>query len=178
MTEPQSIRGALDALMASQREPRRYPFPYPLVGGVEIEVAIRLLTDHEIDMARIEAQRYCARIKADLTIDPDLLEREVQRQMVWRSTLEPFPTNGSPEHPRLFQSDQDVRMLPAPVIESLHRLYLEHQDRVSPHRVLTDENIGALVELVRARGSIAFSQYDDAALVRICIALAARVTNP
>lgn len=165
-----AFRAALAAAIAQHLEPRRYPFPAPIVGDTT-EIAVRLLTDREIDSGRIEAQRFCGRLKIDLDTDPDFLEREVQRQIVWRSVLEPFPGKDG-KHPPLFPSDADVRELPATIVEALHRLYLEHQDRVSPLLSVSESSVDALVESIRSGGPVALSALDHDSLVRVAIALA------
>lgn len=171
MTDSIDIKAAITAVLDGQLEPLRYPFPYPLRDGGEVEISVRLLVDEEIDHARIEAQRYCARVKADLVADPDMLEREVQRQLVWRSILEPF--KGKDGWVPLFPNDSDVRKLPSTVVEALFRLYLEHQDRVSPMR--STSSADELIDKIAKGGVVALSALDHQSLASVAVALAKRL---
>jgi len=161
-----SPKASIDAAIKARRAPASYPFP----GIDSATVLVRLLSDREIDLARIEAQRYATRSKADLTLDPEFLEREVQRQIVWRALLDPEAREGG--HVPLFPSDADLRELPAAVIEALFRLYLEHQDRTCPMQRIEADKIPELTAAIIANGSLALSQLEHGTLVRLAFSLA------
>lgn len=170
----QNLKDLVNQTIRAQLAVRIYPFPTSDPNPPKI--GVHLLTDREIDYARLEAGRYCVKQKVDLEADPEFLEREVQRQIVWRSVCDPeiVSEDGSGPSP-LFLSDEDVRLLPSTVIECLHRLYLEHQDAISPLRTLTAERVPALVESIGKGDPHAFSNYDHESLVRIIRALAAEL---
>lgn len=152
-----------------QLSPGDYKFP-----GTEVPIKVRLLTENDVDNAKIEAQRFVRKIKADLEIDPDFLDREVQRQIVWRSMFEPIASNG--ELVPLYASDKDVRGLDTVTLEALWNLYLEHQERKSTYRHLDQAVIDQLAETVRATPAAAafdLSRLDHPTLVRLVVSLAA-----
>lgn len=166
-----SPREQIAVVLAKQFAPKLYPFPYPLLDGTDTQIAVKLLSDREIDFARIEAQRYCAREKIDLSADPDFLEREVQRQLVWRCVCEPIPEKESGKYVPLFPSDGDVRDLPSTVVDSLFHLYLEHQDRTGTMRGVGADDVDGFVASVRKGGVYALSQLEHASLVRVAASL-------
>jgi len=166
-----SPKASIDAAIKARRAPASYPFP-GIDGAV---VLVRLLSDREIDLARIEAQRYATRSKADLSLDPEFLEREVQRQIVWRALLDPEAREGG--HVSLFPSDADLRELPAAVIEALFRLYLEHQDRTCPMQRIEADKIPELTAAIVAGGPTAISSIEPSGLVRLVLSLAAHIAS-
>lgn len=164
-------RAALAAHLAKQLAPRPYTFP-----GTEIPIAVRLLPEGEVDYAKIEAQRYCIAQKADLSIDPEFFDREVQRQIVWRSVLEPVADKDG-KNPPLYRSDKDVRALDTVTVEALFRLYLEHQERCSTTRQLDQQQIDLLAASVRSdpkAAALEFSRYEHETLVRLLVSLTLR----
>ncbi|MEQ8721041.1 MAG: hypothetical protein RID81_07175 [Sandaracinaceae bacterium] len=128
------------AMLRGRRDVRRYPFP-----GLEgVEVGIRILSDDDLDNARLEAQRYSRKVKADLEADPDFIARETERQIVWRSCVDPEDTSAEPR--RFFPSDADVRTLDSVTVRTLLDSYMEHQEYVYPWNELDESEVGALVE--------------------------------
>lgn len=179
MTEPsspnQGVRDAVKARVRAQFEPRAYPFP--VFGELPPIVMVRLLSDDEIDNARIEAARYVTKRKIDLNIDPECFDREVQRQLVWRAVVLPEVELGEERRRPLFPSDDDVRRLPSTVIEALHRLYLDHQDAIAPLERLDDAKLDALVATAEKGGALALSILDHPSVVRVALALAQRLAK-
>lgn len=160
-------REALKKRLAAQLEPGDYTFP-----GTDVPIKVRLLAEREVDFAKIEAQRFAKKLNADLEIDPDFLDREIQRQIVWRSTFEPIAKEG--KLVPLFPSDAEVRDLDTVTVESLYQLYIEHQERRSVMRYLTQEQVDKLAAALRSAPqsmSYELSRYDHGALVRLIVSL-------
>lgn len=166
---------ALDAISAHTREqlkPR--PAKYP---GTDAPIFVRLLTDQEIDDAKLEAQRYIAKRKANVDIDPEYYDREVQRQIIWHAVLHGEPDDKGERAP-VFAADSDVRKLSSVEIDGLWRLYLENQERSSVLRDLTDDQVRDLVESVARNEREVTNELgllDPASLVRLLVAVLKRL---
>lgn len=166
--DSQDPRAQLRQRTADQLALTPYTFP-----GTEIPIKVRLLAEREVDSAKIEAQRYARKLKADVELDPDFVDREVQRQIVWRSMFEPvLDANGKP-HP-LYLSDADVRELDTVTVEALFSLYLAHQESKSTLRQLTQEQVDAMAVSARANPTgarVELARLDHASLVRLAHSL-------
>lgn len=127
------------AIVNGRRSVRRIHFA-PLA----CDIGVRPLTDFEIDAARLEASRYVKKNAADLDIDPEFYDREVRRQMIWRSIVDPDSPAESPAP--FFPSDADVRKLDAAMVHLLFAAYLETQEEIVPSSTLTEEEVDALVD--------------------------------
>ena len=124
-------------MLRGRREVIRLPFP-----GSEDEnppeIGVRILLEDEIDAARIEAMQFI-KSKADklkmsasemLSIDAELLDREIERQLIYRAILNPDPEEGKDYEP-FFASPQAVRQLDSVLLRSLFHVYDNHQQYVS-----------------------------------------------
>jgi hypothetical protein len=154
-----------------------HPYAYP---GTEIPIAVRLLPEREIDDAKLEAQRYVTKRKADLTIDPEFFDREVQRQIVWKAVVH-REAGEEGKHAPVFPGDNDIRAVDTVTLEGLWRLYMENQERCATLRRLTEAQIDALAKEVRARPGAAtrqLSELEHATLVRLCVSLLDHPPDP
>lgn len=129
----------------------------PTEDGEELRVAVRLLSDAEIDACRQQAQvtiRTWAKgrgfdANAVVDFDPDMLERALQRQMVW-SAFYDIETIAKEKPERFFPTYDDVARLAAVTTQSLWEAYLEHQSRVIARRNVTTERVKEIAETVIA----------------------------
>lgn len=164
----------LDVIVArakAQLEPKPYAYP-----GTTAPIRVRLLPEGVIDDAKLEAQDYVKKRKADLSIDPEFFDREVQRQIVWKSVLRVDPDEDG-QAVQLYPTDADVRALDSVTLEALWRLYLEHQETCSTMRQLAQDEVDELAKSARLSPSslrIQLSQIDHASLVRITMSVLAR----
>lgn len=161
------------AILQGRRNVRAYPLPF----ARDVEVGVRVLAEHEIDSARIEAQNYAKKVRADLDIDPDFLEREARRQIIWRAFVDPT------DHERpFFASDREVRELDAEIVRALFELYYEHQAWISPlHRMNKEqarELADALGKAPEPRALLVDFDSDTLRSLCICLASAAHSTSP
>lgn len=159
----------LQAILRGRREVRPVPFP----GADGVRIGVRILVDEELDYARIEAQRYVKKLGVDLDVDPELLDREVERQVIWRA----FVNVENPEHPAFFPSDRDVRSLDSVTVRALFNLYREHQEYVSPLIALDEGGQKALIDAL-GKGldpEVAFSAFDSNTLRRLCLSMASQL---
>lgn len=169
-----TIARSRDAIIARlTREaytPTVYTFP-PLPGWDGSDrIGVRLLRDGEIDLCRAEAQRWCSRLKVDLALDPDLLERDVEREVVWRATSIADAKGDNGEPVPFFPSPADVRDMPAVIVRALFDLYLENHARMSPQRSYSAEQLTTLAQQMRAAPGptvTAVSQLDHGSLVNL-----------
>lgn len=137
---------AVKKILLGRRVVSRVPFPLaPEDSG--IEVGIRSLSDREIDQARIDAQVYLEGIckkgfrsmESVVSIDPEFLEREQERQMLALACVDP----DAPTKP-FFDSAVQVRSLESVAVRRLWEMYLSHQDTTNPRRTLTAEQLKEL----------------------------------
>lgn len=155
----------IQEMLRGRRAVRRVPFP-----GSEgrHHIGIRVLVDDEVDACRLAAVRYCKERGADLSADPEFLDREIQRQIVWRSTVDPDASGDDP--PAFFPSFKDVRKLDTVTVEALFNAYLEHQEWVSPIRTLTVEQVRELVDAL-GKATLPEQALDDLSrdTLRLCV---------
>ena len=141
----------LQALLLGRRAIRRVAFP----GQPDLEIGFRVLRDSEIDDCRFAASSYLEkRCKAANTtladyiqIDPDVLDREHQRQVIWRSTFDPdaFDPKNPDASPPFFPNDKQVRELDSSLVACLWGLYVDLLDAVDPRIRLDEEQVKELV---------------------------------
>ncbi|MCC7542354.1 MAG: hypothetical protein IT379_39415 [Deltaproteobacteria bacterium] len=159
----------LQAILRGRRDVRRVPFP----GADSVALGVRILLDVDLDHARIEAQRYVKKLGADLDVDPELLDREIERQVIWRAFVVP----DDPELPPFFPSDRDVRVLDSVTVRALFNVYREHQEWVSPLVALDEGGQKALIDAL-GKGlepEATFSAFDANTLRRLCLSMASQL---
>lgn len=158
------------AILQGRRNVRVYPLPF----ARDVEVGVRVLADHEFDSARVEAQGYAKKIRADLEIDPDFLEREARRQIIWRAFVDPA------DHTRpFFPSDKDVRELDSEILRALFELYYEHQAWCSPLRHLSQDQAKELADALgkAPEPRALLVDFDSDSLRSLCISLASALRS-
>jgi hypothetical protein len=157
-------------MLRGRKAVRVYSMPF----AHEIEVGVRVLSDQEIDDCRLEAQRYVEKRGAKMDIDPDFLERETRRQIIWRAFVDAADRESA-----FFASDAAVRELDAEMVRSLFDLYSEHQVFVSPFRHLDAAGVKELAEALGkehdARAYLADCGSDT--LRSLCLTLASAVRS-
>lgn len=172
----------IKAILLGRRAVRVMPFP-----GVEgAEFGVRILLDEEIDHARMAAidylKNFTKRLQMEigqiLLIEPEFLDREIQRQIIWRSFVDPEHKNEE-NPPPYFADDEDIRKLDSVLVETLFQCYLEHQNFVNPLTGLSEEEVGGLVEAL-GKGLIStaiLGQYDAPTLRKLVHTLAVQLAS-
>lgn len=159
---------AIARFLRGRREVARIPFP----GLPKTEVGVRILTDDQLDAARLSAAAYCKKRGADVSIDPEFFDRAVQREIVALAIVDP---DAPADEPRtFFASAEDVRQLDASILLTLWQSYLAHADAVSPLRKLDESEVRDLVEALGKGSPPAglLSGLDAGSLRRLSISLA------
>lgn len=155
----------IQRILRGRREFVRIKFP----GEAKVEIALRILVDSEIDDARLEAAAYCRKRGVDLEKDPDFLDREVERQIVWRAIYDVDTLGSENPHP-FFPSDGDVRGLDSTTVRALFEAYLAHQESLFPSIRLSEEEVADLVEaLGKERTTEALLSGLEPVTLRACV---------
>jgi len=159
------------------------------------EIGIRILLDEEIDQARAEAVQY-VHLKAKalkltpndlLDGDPELLSREMQRQIVYKAIIDTdsVGADGCPVDPKsgpvpFFSAPMAVRQADSVFVETLFQLYTDHQDYVSPLlTAITQEDLNEVVSTL-GKGLAAeayLGLYDAPTLRRLLRTLASQFAS-
>lgn len=138
----------VQAILKGRRIIGRSSFP----GDDSVEIGVRLLTESMIDEARFDAQMYlegkAKRLRMDMIafvqIDPESLDREHQRQVIYHAIVDP---DSSPDKPKLFfENIAQVRSLDSVLTQQLWEIYTDWQDVVNPRLTMSEEEVAALVE--------------------------------
>jgi len=133
----------IQKLAADRRVPSRAVFPFL---GEEVVVAVRLLSDAEIDRCRVDAARWvqdkAKALKMSshelLTIDANILDRELQRRTIAKAFLDVDTLDQERPDP-FFANTDEVARLDALTIDTLTEVYLDHQNELNPLHGLDDE---------------------------------------
>ncbi len=159
-------------------------YDYP--GHDEIKVAVRLLSDAELDDCRVQAlvdlEKIAKKRQWELQLlvelDPDIYDRAVSRQIVWRSYHDSETVDGK-EPKRFFASYEYLSGLGSVEQEHLFALYLEHQQWVAPLRAGQAGEVDALVEAMGKAPSAPglLGSFEHATLVRLLISMARRLSG-
>ncbi len=170
------------AMLRGRREVRMVPLPGFGDDAELVMVGIRVLTDEEIDAARAEATQYVRNLAAKyrldvremLSVDAENLDREVNRQLVYRAFVNP---GGEGEPKLFFDGIGRVRQLDSVMQQTLFYMYLSHQDYVNPLRGLQEDDVAALVEGLKKtpETEALLGQYDARSLLRLALTLAAEL---
>jgi len=143
----------VSAMLRGRREVRSVPLPGFGASDEPIMVGVRILTEQEIDEARAEAGQYvdalAKRYRLDardmLSIDSENLDREVQRQLVFRAFVD-VDKQANGEHRPFFVAPQAVRQLDSVMQQTLFNVYLDHQNYVNPTRGMDEQEVAELVD--------------------------------
>lgn len=168
------------AIIAGPRAFRTYLFP----GSDDLRIAMRVLTEAELDECRLAAQTELRdRAKSRgwdssgvVDVDPELLSRMIERHIVFRATYDPDTIDGD-DPVRFFSVPKDVTQLDSVTATKLSELYLEHQEWCSPLRQMSAEDVDALVDaLGKAQMPEVFlGAFAPSMLRRFAISLASRL---
>jgi hypothetical protein len=173
------------AMLRGRREVRELPMP----GTDEdagIMIGVRVLTEEEIDASRAEAvqyvnalaKRYRLEGRDMLTVDGELLDREIERQLVHRAFVDTEQIDGQPHQP-FFKSPQAVRQLDSVMHRTLFHVYLDHQNYVSPLRGLSDADAEGLADALGKgqNGTVALALLDAPTLRNLARTLAVQLQS-
>lgn len=172
------------AILRGRREIRRVPLPGD-DGDPPAEIGIRVLTEEEIDQCRAEAVQHvhlkaqtlkALKLSADalLDADPDLLEREQTRLMIYRATLDvdSIEAEGGPQP--FFVSPTAVRQADSVFVQTLWELYCAHQDYVNPIGSMGETEVEELIETLgkgQTAAKVVFGQCDAPTLRRLLLSM-------
>lgn len=126
----------VSASLMGRRAIREYPFP----GLDGVTVGVRVLSDEEIDEARLLAAEVCKQKAVDVTLDPEFLERLIHRCIIAKAFFDVEKTMD-----RFFSSQADVAKFDALVVRSLYELYASHVQDMDPLSFVPPEEVGALI---------------------------------
>lgn len=152
------------ALLSGSKFYRKVPIPF----APEHMIALRTLDDIEIDACRLEGQRKfrksCEAQKWDPVkasdLDPTLLDRLIEREIIIRAYYDPDTVDGENPIPFFANETELVRLGSVRVTDLMH-LYNEHQEIVNPSRVVSEEEMDRIVE------ALGKGQFDEATLIAI-----------
>lgn len=157
------------AALKGRRTFRRAPFP----GVEDVEVALRLLTDAEMDSCRERTATLCKRKNIDNALDPDYFDRILTREIIARAFYD-ADTIDSDEPHVLFGSNDRVAELDPIIIRQLFAYYDEHMREADPLLFLGEDEARAFVEAMgKERGLAMLSSFDAATLMSLCLTLGA-----
>lgn len=146
-----------DEVVAAALRPRGVVRKYPFPGAPGIEVGIKLLSDAELDSARLQAVDYCTKKLANLIADPEFLDRLIQREIIARAILDP-----EHEGHYFFADQHEVAQLDNLTVRSLHELYQLHAQSMDPLAFCPVEQVQELADTLGKSESAAgvLSLYD------------------
>lgn len=174
----------VSAALRGTRNFRVIDWPGP--GKVETKVAVRLLSELELDEARLEAQmalRGNAKARgwdaeSMASIEPELLQRLIERQIIWLAFYDADTVDRAGRTPeRFFPTPRDVGTLDSVTVTRLFTAYCEHQTWCAPFRSMSDEEVTSFVEAL-GKGQTAqalLEGYERSTLARLCISMASRL---
>lgn len=158
--------------------------PYP--GRPEILVAVRQLDDLELDGCRIEGQRKLRDVAKKRNwdpvqtsdLDPMLLERYVEREIILRS----FFDNDTKDHEHpipFFGSETELVRLGSVGVTDLMALYTENQEWQNPFVTLSEEEEKELVDALgkEPNGELYLTGFEPATVKRLALTLAKRLAD-
>lgn len=168
-----------DAILRGRRQVREIEIP--AFGGVK--VGLRVLLDEEVDGARLETAKWI-REKAKevgfdaaalLAIEPELFDRELQRQTLHRACIDPESDPGNPMP--FFPSDESVRKVDSVTVGALWDAFVEHQSWVSPRTAVSDEAIEELVDTLGKDSApgVTLAHFERATLESCVLSMARRL---
>lgn len=153
---------SVQAALSGRRGAREYPFP----GAEKVMVGVKLLSDEEVDGARLQAQQYVLGKKCELMVDPEFFDRALKREIISRA----FVDAENHDH-AFFGSQKDVAELDASTVLACFELYGMHQMQVDPYSHCSPEEVAELVELLgKSPDSAATLRLFDAPTLRSFVA--------
>ncbi len=159
----------ISKMLGGRRAVRVMQLPGIDADELVVDVGVRILTEEDIDECHLEAIQYirekAKKIGLDSTdvldVDPDILDRERMRGIVFKAFVEPKPDDHG-NHKSFFPVQRAVRQLDTVIVKTLFDVYLDHQNYVSP---LLTGNPDEIKELADALGkglssAVILSRYD------------------
>lgn len=163
--------------------------PFPLADGKPdetVRVAVRCLSEAELDGCRVEAQRRVRElgklrgwdVRELCDVDPDLLQRFVERSILARAFFD-ADTIGTDKPQPFFSSESEVEQLGSIQATTLMRAYLEHQEWTNPFRSLTPDAAKELAETLgkAPKPEALLELYERDTLRSLCISLASALRS-
>ncbi len=137
------------AIVTRPTVPRVIDFP----GRPEIKIAVKCLDDVELDGCRIEAQRRIRDLakkrqweaKEVMEIDPVLMERFVEREVILRAFFDPDTVQSEKPIP-FFANETELVQLGSVGVTDLMEVYNENQEWQNPSVSLSEEEEEELIE--------------------------------
>lgn len=171
------------AIVRGARAFRVVDFP----GREGVRLAVRLLTDGEIDDCRLrafgalqkaaKAQDWDVALLTD--VDPDLVARMQTREIVARAFYDADTISAEKPLPFWSGASELARECDAPTVERLFEAYLEHQQHAAPYRHLSEAEVQELVAaLGKGQGAPAIlAGFDRSTLARLCTSMASALRS-
>lgn len=163
-------------------------FASVLLPGTDRVIAVRVLTEHEIALARMRAiatlKKHCDDQRWDIAVvadvDPMLLESFQRREVVQAAFFDVDTISSTTSSPRPVWSTARVlaEQVDVTTLARLFELYSEHQDTVSPFRSMDDETVQKAVDELgkeqpgTATAHVFFGGLERSTLVRWCTSMA------
>jgi hypothetical protein len=170
------------AILTKPTTPRVVAYP----AHPELQIAVRCLDDIDLDLCRVEAQRKLrdtAKARgwdplATSEIDPVLLERKVEREIVLRAFFDAETLSNEKPTP-FFASERELALLGSAGVTDLMEVYAENQDWMNPSVSLSPDEERRLVdELGKERTANAtLTAIGPATLRRLLISMAKRLRD-
>ncbi len=161
--------------------PRRHRV-IPLPGNPEVKVAVRVLTEAEIEGCRVEAQVQLRKEAQQrswdpggvVLLDPQLFQQKINRQIVWRAFFDADTLTGETPPQLFFESEAVVMGLDTDTVDRFLEAYLEHKQWVSPLRALTVDEAKEFLEALKKTPdpAVLLSGFEHRALVNLLISTA------
>ena len=170
------------AIITRSTKPRVVDYP----GHPELQIAVRCLDDIELDGCRTEAQRKVRDIAKKrgwdpgsfAELDPTLMERFVEREILLRAFSDP-DTIDHEKPVAFFSSDLELARLGSVGVEDLMQVYTEHQEWSNPNLTLDEGQEKELVESLGNEQSAAvyLTGFEPLMLRRLLISMAKRLRD-
>ena len=170
MSSFDEIRGTI----AKRREPAVVSMP----GNPTVDVGVRLLTEQQIDDAKLAAQRYTKERGADIDLDPEFYDREKVRQVLWRACVSAEQPDEGKDRKPFFPSPRDLHQVDSQVVEGLFEAYVDLQHQRSVFVDPDDAVVERTADLMTRDESSAntlLSHYDAPALRMLIRSLCKRL---
>jgi hypothetical protein len=121
------------------------------------------------------ARRYKLDAREMLSMDGEVLDREIQRQLVYRAFLN--PDKGEGDYKPFFAAPQAVRQLDSVMQQTLFHCYLDHQNYISPLRDMDEAEARELAEALGKgqKAAATLALYDAPSLRTLVHILAAQL---
>lgn len=174
------------AMLLGRRAIRVVPLPgFVPVGDEPVPtIGVRILTEGDLDAARVDAIQYAELLarkrnietRRMLELDAEILDRELQRAIVFRAFVEPTeaPLKPGEEPKTFFDSITRIRQhVDSVLLKAFFEVYCEHQEFVSPYRSMNDDEAKELADTLSKEPNVGafLALYDAPSLRRLVLTL-------